>query len=534
MLFYSASLSINQRLVELTRPSAYHSVPQFPPHSLRPGDLAQIEDHSTTPSNSNQNQSQNQSGKISKSKSKTSSSTSTSRGTSDPIQGVVFKVTPTSIIIAASSSNDRNKTSQKSDGKKDANRNGNGNKSSGQEEKELNLPERCRVIKVANEVTYDRLVQILLLAFFCFSLLKSIRKAELLDIIHSRLASSVLYFAFLLRMDQTLLRLARILSLELEEEEKKIKSVDLIQTSKHQSEPEPLKADSKTNEEEEEEEKVAEDEEVEVEETEIHEEEKKSKNREGKEGPENDKIEESEQKAEEASDEPSTKSKDESISPLDSQEDQSDPTPIHDSNSETASKPLQKSLLSSKGPSPLIETLLGLRTPTYNSDSSLPLPPFNSGLNSIQLSSISRMLSADHFSLLHGPPGTGKTTVLAELILQLTVGLKKRVLVCGASNLAVDNLMEKMLEGGGGKGKEALKKEGMGVTRVGREYEKPFKRKLESCSLLIMLSFISRSGQSLAISAILHSRYSDFSFIRRSINERCRERIGTSFDFTIS
>lgn len=35
-------------LVELERPSAHHSSPLFPPHTFRPGDLARIDDASTT------------------------------------------------------------------------------------------------------------------------------------------------------------------------------------------------------------------------------------------------------------------------------------------------------------------------------------------------------------------------------------------------------------------------------------------------------------------------------------------------------
>ena len=46
-------------------------------------------------------------------------------------------------------------------------------------------------------------------------------------------------------------------------------------------------------------------------------------------------------------------------------------------------------------------------------------------------------------ALIHGPPGTGKTRTLVEIIRQeLTVGGK--VLFCAASNTAVDNMAERL------------------------------------------------------------------------------------------
>eukprot|EP00191_Tetraselmis_sp_GSL018_P018980 CAMPEP_0177584272 /NCGR_PEP_ID=MMETSP0419_2-20121207/3806_1 /TAXON_ID=582737 /ORGANISM="Tetraselmis sp., Strain GSL018" /LENGTH=425 /DNA_ID=CAMNT_0019073797 /DNA_START=53 /DNA_END=1327 /DNA_ORIENTATION=+ len=53
-------------------------------------------------------------------------------------------------------------------------------------------------------------------------------------------------------------------------------------------------------------------------------------------------------------------------------------------------------------------------------------------------------LSAKDICLIHGPPGTGKTTTLIELILQ-EAKRGSRVLVCAASNIAVDNLVERLV-----------------------------------------------------------------------------------------
>ncbi|XP_037090680.1 DNA-binding protein SMUBP-2-like [Pollicipes pollicipes] len=50
-------------------------------------------------------------------------------------------------------------------------------------------------------------------------------------------------------------------------------------------------------------------------------------------------------------------------------------------------------------------------------------------------------------AVIHGPPGTGKTTFLVEIILQHR-RLGHRVLVCAPSNTAVDNLLERLWKAG--------------------------------------------------------------------------------------
>ncbi|KAJ4489956.1 AAA domain-containing protein [Lentinula aciculospora] len=92
-------------LVELERPSAYQSNPIFPPHNLRTGDLARIEANDAA-------------------KSKKPVSTDIKEST---VQGVVYKVSDTRIVLAVDSEDD------------------------------LSLPERCRLVKLANSVTYDRM-----------------------------------------------------------------------------------------------------------------------------------------------------------------------------------------------------------------------------------------------------------------------------------------------------------------------------------------------------------------------------------------
>lgn len=68
-------------------------------------------------------------------------------------------------------------------------------------------------------------------------------------------------------------------------------------------------------------------------------------------------------------------------------------------------------------------------------------------LNEEQARAVGLALGAEHFFLVHGPPGTGKSTVLAEIAVQ-AAKQKKRILACAASNAAVDHLVELCLERG--------------------------------------------------------------------------------------
>jgi len=82
------------------------------------------------------------------------------------------------------------------------------------------------------------------------------------------------------------------------------------------------------------------------------------------------------------------------------------------------------------------------------STSPMPKPQFfNEGLNAYQKQAVSNCLSADDVALVHGPPGTGKTTVLIEIIRQ-AAARGQRVLATAPSNVAVDNMLEKLLDAG--------------------------------------------------------------------------------------
>jgi predicted DNA helicase len=71
--------------------------------------------------------------------------------------------------------------------------------------------------------------------------------------------------------------------------------------------------------------------------------------------------------------------------------------------------------------------------------------PIDKNLNPSQKLAVSFSLGTQDFFLIQGPFGTGKTRTLAEVVLQL-VKRGERVLVCAESNVAVDNLVEKLRE----------------------------------------------------------------------------------------
>lgn len=68
----------------------------------------------------------------------------------------------------------------------------------------------------------------------------------------------------------------------------------------------------------------------------------------------------------------------------------------------------------------------------------------NSGLNQAQKEAISKCLKSCDLSMIHGPPGTGKTTTIVEYILQTVALQKSKVLACAPSNIAVDNIIERL------------------------------------------------------------------------------------------
>ncbi len=64
-------------------------------------------------------------------------------------------------------------------------------------------------------------------------------------------------------------------------------------------------------------------------------------------------------------------------------------------------------------------------------------------LNEVQNEAVKKILEARDIALVHGPPGTGKTTTLVQAISEV-LRSEKQVLVCSSSNTAVDLLTEKL------------------------------------------------------------------------------------------
>ena len=81
----------------------------------------------------------------------------------------------------------------------------------------------------------------------------------------------------------------------------------------------------------------------------------------------------------------------------------------------------------------LRDTLLGTLQPQFRSLPRIFLP----WLNPSQQQAVQQVIEAREAAIIHGPPGTGKTTTLVEAIIE-TLRHETQVLVCAPSNAAVD------------------------------------------------------------------------------------------------
>lgn len=68
-------------------------------------------------------------------------------------------------------------------------------------------------------------------------------------------------------------------------------------------------------------------------------------------------------------------------------------------------------------------------------------------LNKTQEEAVNKVLRAKDVAVVHGPPGTGKTTTLVEAVYE-TLHRENQVLVCAQSNMAVDWISEKLADRG--------------------------------------------------------------------------------------
>ncbi|OUJ19290.1 Superfamily I DNA/RNA helicase [Methanonatronarchaeum thermophilum] len=91
------------------------------------------------------------------------------------------------------------------------------------------------------------------------------------------------------------------------------------------------------------------------------------------------------------------------------------------------------------------EKLLGQKKPERNNKPKIEI--YNDKLNEPQIEAVRKSLAASDIFLIHGPPGTGKTTTLVEAIEQ-HVDRGDSVLATADSNVAVDNLVEMLYKRG--------------------------------------------------------------------------------------
>jgi hypothetical protein len=88
----------------------------------------------------------------------------------------------------------------------------------------------------------------------------------------------------------------------------------------------------------------------------------------------------------------------------------------------------------------LADVLAGTRPITFSNDAAARSDTFDTELNQEQQVAVKYALLADELFCIHGPPGTGKTRTLIEII-RRAVDAGEDVLVCADSNQAVDNLV---------------------------------------------------------------------------------------------
>jgi ATP-dependent RNA/DNA helicase IGHMBP2 len=100
----------------------------------------------------------------------------------------------------------------------------------------------------------------------------------------------------------------------------------------------------------------------------------------------------------------------------------------------------------------LINILTGNKKPTFHTNHA---EFSSSSLNHSQQAAVNKILAANDLAIVHGPPGTGKTTTLVQAIKAIIRQEPQQVLVVAPSNTAVDLLSEKLSD------------EGLRVLRIG-------------------------------------------------------------------
>ena len=87
----------------------------------------------------------------------------------------------------------------------------------------------------------------------------------------------------------------------------------------------------------------------------------------------------------------------------------------------------------------LRELVAGIRRPRFNTTTVPPRAYFNAEQNQ----AVERAMQAQDYLLIHGPPGTGKTSVIAEIVKHLCQQ-GQRVMLAAFTNQAVDNMLKRL------------------------------------------------------------------------------------------
>lgn len=99
---------------------------------------------------------------------------------------------------------------------------------------------------------------------------------------------------------------------------------------------------------------------------------------------------------------------------------------------------LDRAINATSGRLPQLRSIFhGLRPAKFSQTTRVPFP----WLNKSQESAVNTVIAAQDVAIVHGPPGTGKTTTLVEAISE-TLRRESQVLVCAQSNMAVDWICE--------------------------------------------------------------------------------------------
>ncbi len=101
---------------------------------------------------------------------------------------------------------------------------------------------------------------------------------------------------------------------------------------------------------------------------------------------------------------------------------------------------------------PLFKLFEQLHDDAIQSAATLPLKNSslsfrNQELNESQQQAVNAILQNEQITIIHGPPGTGKTTTLIEAIIQL-INNGEKILVSAPSNTAVDNIAKGLIQQG--------------------------------------------------------------------------------------